>query len=155
MKTLILVRHAHRDKLEGKEQDNGLSQKGQAQALAIERLYRKLYPATEPLLASSPKQRCVETLMPLAEKLDLDLEIMKLLSEGDSLKKKTQKFFEWWQQEAPAIVVACSHGDWIPEFLDLATGARITCAKGSWCEMGESLIKPRLVTLIQEPSVYV
>lgn len=154
MKTLILVRHAHRDKPNGGADDNGLSTKGQAQAEALKKFFLKKYPRTLPLLVSSPKQRCVETLMPLAQKLDLEVEIMKQLGEGDSLKTKIHKFFEWWQKEAPTLVVACSHGDWIPEFIELTAGARLVCSKASWCELGESVTKPKIITLIQDVSEY-
>lgn len=149
MKTLILIRHAHRDKSDGHERDNGLSEKGKVQALAIRDLFLKRYRGTTPHLVSSPKERCVETLMPIGEALNLDIEVMQLLSEGDSLKKRCQQFWEWWQEDAPTFVVACSHGDWIPEFVQMTTDARIECIKGSWCEIGVSVTEPQLVTLIQ------
>lgn len=152
MKTLLLIRHAHRDKPNGRDEDNGLSEKGHLQARAIQSLFFKQYPRITPALLSSPKQRCVETLMPLAKKLDVDIEVMPLLSEGGALKKNTQSFWDWWQKDAPTFVVACSHGDWIPAFVEMTTNARIECRKGSWLELGESVTEPRLVTIIQHPN---
>lgn len=156
MKTLILIRHAHRDKPPlGANQNNGLSAKGKSQAEAIKRLFLKLYPDTAPLLVSSPKERCIETLMPLGEKLDLDIEVMKELGEGDGLASRIDAFYRWWQNEAPALTVACSHGDWIPDFVYKVNGARIDCSKGSWCELGESTVSPKIITLIQKAKDFV
>jgi len=155
MKTLLLIRHAHRDKPNGRDEDNGLSEKGQAQAKAIEKLFLKQFPRIEPLLISSPKQRCVETLMPLSKKLDVDIDVFAQIGEGGAMKKNMQSFWEWWQQEAPTFTVACSHGDWIPAFIEMTTGARVECRKGSWCELGESVTEPRIITLLQNPSDFV
>jgi hypothetical protein len=46
-----------------------------------------------------------------------------------------QKFFRWWKQRAPDVVVACSHGDWIPLFTRLALGTEVDLKKGGWLEI--------------------
>jgi 8-oxo-(d)GTP phosphatase len=131
-KTLVLIRHAHRDTSEAAA-DNGLSPKGRAQAEALPALYKKRLKEEAALLLSSPKRRCLETLAPLAESLGAKVRKDPRLLEGDG--GDLEGFLSWWKEEAPARVVACSHGDWIPYFLHLAAGALMPVRKGSWTEL--------------------
>ena len=138
VKKLILVRHAHRIKTLGGAGDDGISLKGQLQAKKIRRQLKKLWPAGPFILLSSPKRRCIETLMPLAEKWGLDIQINLLLGEGGDTPRKIEAFIEWWQAEAALYVIACSHGDWIPKCVEKLTGARCEVRKGSWLEIHDN-----------------
>ncbi len=138
-RTLILVRHAHRDTDLGRERDNGLSEKGKEQAKAVSVYFRKRFPKVRPLLLSSPKIRCIETLLPISDKLNASVETLDLLTEQHetdvAFKKRLEKFFRWWKQRGPEVVVLCSHGDWIPAFCEHALGVGIQLKKGGWIEL--------------------
>lgn len=138
-KTLILVRHAHRDTSEGRERDNSLSEKGREQAKAISRYFRERFKKETPLLVSSPKVRCIETLLPLADKLGSEVKVLDVLDEQHGadaeFQRQIEKFFRWWKQRAPETVMACSHGDWIPAFVRLSVGTSIDLKKGGWLEI--------------------
>ncbi len=142
-KTLILVRHAHRDTDQGRERDNGLSAKGREQAVLIQSLFKKERPGQTARLVSSPKARCRETLAPLADALRVAVEIDGHLLEGGepapgvpfALDQRIDQFFADWVHRPDALTVACSHGDWIPEFLARYATVQTELKKGAWAEM--------------------
>lgn len=151
-KTLILVRHAHRLKLEGGDADNGLSDKGRKQAKRAAKRFRAYFDGQQALFVTSPKRRCLETLVPFVDSDRGKLQINADLGEGGPLDRKVERFIAWWREKAPDLVVACSHGDWIPLALKALTGAEIALKKGGWAEleMGAGDECARLVWLIQE-----
>lgn len=150
-KTLVLVRHAHRSTAD-RAADNGLTGKGRAQAKALKRFYKKRFGEKSALLLSSPKRRCRETLEPLSESLGRRIKVDDRLLEGsERMKARLGDFWEWWLEEAPRRVVACSHGDWIPAFLALAIHAPIPLKKGGWAEISLSDGVARLECLMQRP----
>jgi broad specificity phosphatase PhoE len=116
------VRHAHRSKKQGREIDNGLSETGRDQARRIKRHFKKVYPKNQPFIVTSPKLRCIETILPLAGAKKDAYEIMLSLDEGANLSRRVKEFIRWWKQEAPWLTVACSHGDWIPMCVEQLTG---------------------------------
>ncbi len=134
-RTLVLVRHAHRDRLAGREIDDGLSEKGQKQVHLVLNHYRSRFGDESTCLASSPKLRCIETLMPLSNSLDVLIQKVDSLDEGGELRKKTQEFLHWWSAQPSRLTVACSHGDWIPAFLQFNCGAWVDLNKGGWIEL--------------------
>ena len=150
-KTLILVRHGHRNKALGHEIDNGISSKGTRQVLRIGKRFRKLYPDEEVLVVSSPKRRCIETVAPLVDDDESKVQIMAALDEDGDLDRKTKDFIRWWRDEAPPLTVACSHGDWLPIALKALTGARADMKKGGWAEIVDDDGVVKLKWLLQEP----
>lgn len=142
-KTLIIVRHAHRETAQGRLLDNGLSDKGRSQADLIQQLFNKEFPGSTARLVSSPKARCRETLEPLAKSLHVAIESEPLLLEGgehfvgvpDQIDQRIDLFFSEWTQRHEAITVACSHGDWIPEFLVRYASIETEVKKGAWAEL--------------------
>lgn len=150
-KTLVLVRHAHRDTADPAA-DNGLSPMGRRQAKALRRFYERRFGSKGALLISSPKKRCVETLEPLAEELGRKLKTDPRLLEGPRLLGRLEDFLEWWLEEAPRRMVACSHGDWIPEFLDMTIGAALPIKKGGWVELSHDGDSVRLEAFLNEPA---
>ncbi len=139
-KLLILVRHAHRDKSEGRALDNGLSEKGRKQAEVFQQHWEKKLAKRKATFLSSPKRRCTETIAPLAAAMNCQLRTSPLLDEQrDNLQEtsgrfrgRVKRFLTWWQTKGPDCTVACSHGDWIPEFLQLARGKAKELSKGDW-----------------------
>jgi len=156
-KTLIIVRHAHRDKAAGRERDNGLSAKGKRQTERLLTYFDSRYRDTRPYMVSSPKVRCVETLLPLAKKEKTELQISTLLLEQGSqetkkaMAKRVKRFCDWCRSpEAPELLVACSHGDWIPVCLEELTGVTVHLSKAGWAEIEWSRGQAELRWLLQE-----
>jgi broad specificity phosphatase PhoE len=137
---LILVRHAHRDKTQGRARDNGLSEKGRKQAAIFEEHWEKKLAKRKPAFLSSPKRRCTQTVAGLAAKLNCRVRVSPLLDEQHELlnesygkfRGRVKRFLTWWEKEGPDCLVACSHGDWIPEFLKLTRGKPKELSKGEW-----------------------
>ena len=90
---------------------------------------------------SSPFLRCVETVAPLASALELEVESVVYLSEGEDEDNAIAELLDVATISAPRAVVACSHGDVIPAILDLliAKGAEFsgtrTVRKGASFEL--------------------
>jgi broad specificity phosphatase PhoE len=137
-KTLILIRHAHRD-TEDPARDNGLSEKGRGQVLELVHHFKywieREHPKAKIKCFSSPKKRCVQTLTPIAEKLDLGVEIDSRLTEVSPMESRQQvearleSFLEDWKAKSAELTLVCSHGDFIPLCVQMLTGARIGIKK--------------------------
>jgi len=140
-KTLIVVRHAHRDKSQGRARDNGLSKKGWKQAKEFTQYFERWYGGIPAKILSSPKVRCVETVQAAADIQGIKVEIAKLLDEQGAresekaYKARVKKFFKQWEKSKDAVLVICSHGDWIPTFFDEAFGLEISLKKGDFLEI--------------------
>lgn len=88
---------------------------------------------------SSPARRCIDTVAPLAERLGLDVAIAPPLFEGATTASSMAFIRSFTGQH----VVACSHGDVIPDVLrNLEVGGTLLdgrgCAKGSIWELDNS-----------------
>ncbi len=140
LKTLILIRHAHRDTVDH-SRDNGLSEKGKEQVKRMLRFAEERLADLDPLFFSSAKKRCMETLAPLAQKYDKPvIPDARLTEQGaaESLaqyQSRIEDFLRYWQKECPPVTVVCSHGDWIPLSVYKLTQAKIGLKKAGWCEI--------------------
>ena len=143
-KILVLCRHAHRDN-SARDLDNGLDEKGREQAKAVKRFFMERF-ATEDFkkglwLVSSPKLRCVETLMPAAKGLERSVDIHPDLEEqgqredGSGLETRVHRFLHEWVQSKIALTVLCSHGDWLPLATYHLLGIKQEFKKGAWLEV--------------------
>ncbi len=151
--TLILVRHAHRDKNMGSDADNGLSAKGKTQAEAIARYFKKRFGHADPVLYSSPKLRCQETLTPLAKLTEMKIQTVGSLNESSSsaaIAQRVAEFERLIHAAGEPLIVACSHGDWLPFFIKTQIGADLDLAKGAWAELQYESGVPRLTWLLQD-----
>ena len=137
-KTLVLVRHAHRD-TSRRELDNGLDEKGREQAKALRRFFTGRFGAEELKeglwLVSSPKIRCVETVQPIAKAAERKIDVHPLLDEGGPLDAKVRGFLEEWRKSKVGLTVVCSHGDWLPVAVEQLLGLNLEVRKGSWLEV--------------------
>ncbi len=143
--TLYLIRHADagsRDPYSSSDHLRGLSEDGLRQAA---RIADRLGDSGVSRIISSPYPRCVQTVAPLAERLGLSVEFHRALAEGAFGPDAAELLWELADVEA----VLCSHGDVIPDVIDLLvdTGTfidgRCGSAKGSiWTitSDGESLL---------------
>lgn len=143
-KTLVLIRHAHRDNSQ-REVDNGLDDKGREQAKSIRRFFMDRF-ATDEFkrglwFVSSPKQRCLETLLPTAKGLERsvdvhpDLDEQSLRESGTAFEARIQHFLQEWKQSKAELTVACSHGDWLPMAAYALLGFPQDFKKGAWLEV--------------------
>jgi len=125
---LYLVRHAHASTRGPGLADKyrPLSERGEAQALAI-RAYLRSKPITRVL--SSSATRCAQTVQPLATAIGLEVEEYEELWEETLPVESLALLNEFSDQ----VVVACSHGNIIPEVLGLLRESGIKI-RGRGCE---------------------
>jgi len=145
LKTLILVRHAHRDNSR-RELDNGLTEKGKKQAqwirkFALSRMKEEGWEKSQITLISSPKVRCLETLEPLAKSLEIkilasnDLLEMQNRESLEQVDQRIHHFLHQWTQKSTDVTLICSHGDWLPMAAFHLLGISVDFKKGGWVEI--------------------
>ena len=158
MRTLILVRHAHRNKPAplGRKADNGLSKKGKAQAREMLRRYRKCFGKKRPVLISSPKLRCVETLEPLSQWIKARITTSDSLEEQGAKEsdrdyhERILKFVGEWQKNKAKLTVLCGHGDLFPLLTQELTGCAIELKKGGWIELAYDGTHYQIIWVLQK-----
>lgn len=154
VKRLLLVRHAHRDTAD-RGLDNGLSRKGARQARRLLSYWRRAFAEERPLVLTSPKKRCVETVAGIGQaagaRLVMDKRLLDLAEReaGRARPRRLLDFLTWWKEQAPALTLACSHGDWIETFLKLSVGTRGGLKKGGLAEIRWDGKQAELAWLIQ------
>jgi phosphohistidine phosphatase SixA len=141
--TVFLIRHAlagNRDEWDEADDIRPLSKKGQRQA---ERIADLLACRGIERVVSSPSLRCVQTVRPLADRLNLAVETSESLAEGVDADHVVALF----RSVRSTRSALCTHGDVIPTLLDalvvrdgLVLPQDYPCAKGSaWeCEQDDS-----------------
>lgn len=120
--TLYVVRHAHagqRSAWTGDDRLRPLSERGETQSRAIA---TSLAPHPPRRVLSSPARRCVQTMVPLADKLGIEVLEDDRLYEGASPHEVRTLLDEIADDD----VVVCSHGDVIPILLDLLVDDGLT-----------------------------
>lgn len=113
---LLVVRHARagrRSAFEGDDDSRPLSTRGRAQAEAIVPLLAAYRPRR---ILSSPAVRCFETVRPLADALELPIESVGELAEGNG-----PATLGLLHRMAGETAVLSSHGDIATEILDFLT----------------------------------
>ncbi len=143
-KTLVLVRHAHRDNSK-REVDNGLDEKGREQAKALKKFFSERFSKDELgkglWLVSSPKLRCIETLQPIAKSMDRAVDVHPSLDEQSArenlkaFEARIQGFLREWMESKVLLTVLCSHGDWLPLAAQQLVGVPQSFKKGAWLEL--------------------
>lgn len=118
MTVFVLVRHAvavRRHDWDGADRYRPLSSRGLAQAAALAPALTSLRPVR---VLSSPATRCVQTVEPLATSSGLGVEEVEELFEGSG----TDALDLVLSTGREGAVVACSHGDVLPELLRSIAG---------------------------------
>jgi 8-oxo-(d)GTP phosphatase len=135
--TIHLLRHAaagNREKWNNDDRIRPLTKKGRRQAETIagnlkERGVERIF--------SSPFQRCVDTVEPLARLIGAEVEVVDALAEGPDIDAA----YDLIHGLAGSNAVLCSHGDVIPAtinrlmWLGLAIHSPFYCSKGSIWEI--------------------
>lgn len=114
MAQLYLVRHAkagERRLWKGNDLDRPLSKKGWKQSDALAKRLVKRDPS---VLLSSEYVRCIQTLEPLGDRLELPVTVEPRLTEDEPVEPVLDLL-----REAPGGAVMCSHGDIIPATIQL------------------------------------
>jgi 8-oxo-dGTP diphosphatase len=131
--TLFLLRHAtagERGRWEGHDENRSLTKKGWRQSEAIA---SNLADAGIERILSSPYERCVQTVKPLAKLIGAPIETTPLLAEEPDLDAT----YALVDGLVGANAVICSHGDVIPALINrmmwagLSLDSRFYCSKGS------------------------
>ena len=120
---VYLIRHAHagrRDQHRGPAAERPLSGRGGRQALQLVREVSRV-PVTR--IVSSPLTRCLQTVAPIAARLDMEVEPDKRLAEGTTPKAVGRLLAQF----AGEAAVVCTHGDVVADILGgaAAAGARL------------------------------
>ena len=145
------MRHAHRDTETGREQNNGLSKKGKHQAKYLRDSLLLIVGDRKSKLLSSPAKRCIETLTPLAKKINALIEISIALQEqqpGESERQfrgRVEEFVRWWTNSQHSLLILCAHGDWIPECTKILLGREISLQKGAFVSLEQTPRGPAVV----------
>lgn len=128
---VFLIRHAHAGNRLASHRDRyrPLSESGHERAVE---LAGQFGPTTLGVVLSSPATRCVQTVEPLAESRGLEVVEHADLFEGARI---TDVLHLLTEQIGPEPVVACSHGDIIPEVIDLLAREGVPI-HGRGCEKG-------------------
>ena len=136
--TMWFVRHAvagDRSKWEGDDRDRPLTKKGKKQA---DRIAERLLDQGVEMVLSSPYERCVRTVKPLAKAIGAKLRIEECLAEDPDIDEA----YNLVHEIAGSNAVICSHGDVIPAiinrlmWLGLTLNSRFYCSPGSIWEIG-------------------
>lgn len=135
--TIFLLRHANagdRDNWKKEDRVRPLTKKGKRQAEAIA---RDLADRGIERIITSPYQRCIETVKPIAAMTGAKIELSDALSEGPDVDAA----YELIHGLAGSNAVICSHGDVIAAtinrlmWLGLDLQSRFYCSKGSIWEI--------------------
>ena len=114
MGKLYVVRHADagtRGISDGPDELRELTERGRRQAIGVR---DQLADVGATRLLASPFRRCMDTLQPLAEHLDIKVCPDDRLAEGNDVSRVLALAAEL----AAHTAVVCSHGDIIPDLLD-------------------------------------
>jgi 8-oxo-dGTP diphosphatase len=127
---LYLIRHAQAgDRLIGSSDlYRPLSPKGHRRA---KQLAKMLQDRGITRILSSPATRCVQTVEPLADGLGVEVEEQPDLWEGSEVSHALALL----ELRPEPAIVACSHGDLIPELIE-SLAASGTAVAGRGCEKG-------------------
>lgn len=129
---VYLIRHAHagqRD-FDGRDIYRPLSKRGRSEAKRVAEALRSVELAT---VLSSPATRCVQTVESLAKRNSIDVTEVDELWE-DALATDMLTVLEDLPAKGNAVV--CSHGNLIPEVIELIANRDGIKVKGRGCEKG-------------------
>lgn len=130
MTRVLLVRHADagvRGTWPGDDLDRELSSRGRAESRALAALLPGLLDAPVDAVASSRAVRCVDTVLPLAAALDVEVVTEPLLLEGADPSEALA-----WLERGDAPAIACSHGDVIGGVVTLLQQRGVAPADARW-----------------------
>lgn len=111
--TIFLIRHAHAGKRSEWTADDRLRPLSKRGAEQAERLTTVVGDLVVGRILSSPYVRCMQTIEPLAEKFEIEIQSSEVFAEGADADAAYQALLELDAFDG----VACSHGDLIPRLL--------------------------------------
>lgn len=140
---VLIFRHAER--MHAHSDDPPLSPKGQKQAHGLPSLIEQFQFPTPSKIICSPKVRAIQTMEPLAEKLNIPLQIQNDLNErqnsehADVFSKRIKRFIDYIENQS-GIIFLVSHLDWIEEALiQIPSDTNLNTAKYQTWPPGQSI----------------
>lgn len=137
---VILFRHAQAQSRTSWQRDDferPLSEQGRRQASEIADRFSSEQIAK---VISSPAERCVATVSPLAEKLGRDVELVDYLAEGfDGIESLEMLVGAAGEIDDMATLVACSHGDICAEIVSGLADSGLLDGKPSEVKKGGAI----------------
>jgi len=136
--TIFLLRHAaagDRTKWSGADPERPLTKKGRKQSDIVA---KTLAGKNIERIITSPYERCIETIRPLAKRIGAKVEVDQALAEGPDIDAA----YALVDSLVGHNVVLCSHGDVIPALMNrlmwagLTLDSRFYCSKASVWEVG-------------------
>ena len=136
--TIFLLRHAaagNRDKWKGDDTQRPLTKKGRKQSEIVAKTLAEMQIER---IVTSPYERCIDSVRPLAERIGAKVEISQALAEGPDIDAA----YELVDSLVGHNAVLCSHGDVIPAVINrlmwagLTLDSRFYCSKASVWEVG-------------------
>ena len=136
--TIRFLRHAtagDRNKWKGNDRARPLTKKGRRQSEAIAKSLKR---AGIERVVTSPYDRCIQTVEPLAKRIGAKIEVDEALAEGPDIDAA----YELVDSLVGYNAVLCSHGDVIPATINrlmwagLSLESRFYCSKASIWEIG-------------------
>lgn len=131
LNSVYLIRHAHAGQRGSEKRDlyRGLSKRGLAEAQGLTKQLKKVEIAT---VLSSPATRCVQTVERLAEAQGLEVvESEDLFEDARALDA-----LSLMEEFAKGSLAVCSHGNLIPEIIEMLVDRHGIKVKGRGCEKG-------------------
>ena len=119
LRLLYIIRHAaagSRSRWHSSDDLRPITSKGKRQADALSEMYRSRCRR----IVSSPYKRCVETVLPLSELSNIEVEEVEYLAEGfDPLDAYGILYDEVLALDEGSAIVACTHGDLMTGFAEI------------------------------------
>ncbi len=119
---VFLLRHGHRHVIYERD-DNGLSERGNQQVSELSQYLLPLCEHNSPLLVCSPKLRCLETVAPLAQLLNVEVRVSQFIDEQNGnesqfdFESRVKNYVSDICHALPDTLIICSHGDVLPLIL--------------------------------------
>jgi 8-oxo-dGTP diphosphatase len=130
--TLHLLRHVaagDRTKWKGNDRERPITKKGRRQADAIAKSLEK---AGIERIVSSPYERCIQSVKPLAKAIGAKVEVVEALAEGPDIDAA----YDLIDSLAGYNTVLSSHGDVIPATINRLMWAGLTLESRFYCSKG-------------------
>jgi len=130
--TLHLLRHVaagDRTKWKGNDRERPITKKGRRQADAIAKALKK---AGIERIVSSPYERCIQSVKPLAKAIGAKVEVVEALAEGPDIDAA----YDLIDSLVGYNAVLSSHGDVIPATINRLMWAGLTLQSRFYCSKG-------------------
>lgn len=153
---VLIVRHAKAGRRESWDQDDELRPLDPGGVTQAKSLAQRLVGAGITKILSSPYLRCIETVQPLGESLNIQIETDDRLREDTDFEALSSFLASL---ETEGVIVACTHGNVATELVEILLGPHLEevdyplrCAKASLWDLDLSRGKIMRATYVEGDS---